>query len=814
MNKQTPFSPPGRIPLAGGYVDVMQLEAEIEKRIRSDANAETDLGGLRGCAVMVTVKGLSGSNTTRVNFVTAAGKAYIALGKIREKHKAADVHARIYWNRIWLIYKFLACCVEFRFEASAQSSFQAFADGLNCLKIDIEQAVKDAEYSQVEDLVQKLKASLLAVRSCLLGAEEAGEQLERAKLDELLAMPELPEELLSQELFGPTPFPVMLPQVPIIKLTVASCSRMLAELRAAYSVPEFHAEYIRLRNSPQALGAGHVEFALTVQGRIIEKYGFDPSLAGVIDMRNHTSTLAHHDAVVAKLLHDIHALLEAKSPLPKPEAWIFEPGWRPEMPPSPRADAAQLVQTAKDTGERLATKPAVPFESDFEFSGPTISVDILRADQELLGFGGAFTEASALVFHDLSAELQDEVLELYFGLDGIGFSLGRIHINSCDFSAGNYDFDNIVDDFQLNHFDGNVTHDTKALIPFVRAAQKKLSASGQSLRLLASPWSPPAWMKTSSKMNGSESPGLRDDCHKAWARYFSKWIAAYKKHSIPIWAVTVQNEPEHDAPWEACRYTPATEADFLGRCLGPELQSSHPEVQVFTFDHNKDHVYAWAKAAYSHPAASSFVTGVAFHWYSGDHFENVRRVHHDFPDAVLLSTEACYERSRWKGKLSLGTGHWSFGEGYAHDIIGNLNAGASGWIDWNLILDESGGPNHVGNVCDAPVRADVTKNELYVHPQFFFLGHFSKYLLPGSKRLHTSVTQAPKYEGATRPYGTCSAEDGLQATSFLRPDGTIASIVLNSADLSVSFKLQAGTNRVLRACIPARAVQTYIFQMR
>lgn len=812
MSKPAPFSPPARIPI-GHVGDEIQLEAEIEKRIRADADEENNVGGLRGSAVMVSVKGLSGSNTTRVNLATVAGKAYVATKKIVEKHSAQDSQARVYWRRLWVIYKFLACCLQLRFEASAQSSLQGFADGIDRLKTNIEQAVRDADYSQVEDLLQEIKTSLLAAGSFVQGAE-VKEQLQPAKLEELLAMPELPEQLLTPELFGPTPFPVMLPQVPMMKLTLASCSRMLAQLRAAYSVPEFHAEYIKLRNSPQALGTGHVEFALTVQGSIIEKYGFEPSLAGVIDMRNHTGILARHDPVVAKLLHDIHSLLEAKFPLPKPQAWIFEPGWRPSTPASPRAEAAQLVQTAKDTGDRLAAKPAVHFQSDFEFSGPIVSVDILQADQEVLGFGGAFTEASALVFKGLSAELQCEVLELYFGLDGIGFSLGRIHINSCDFSAGNYDFDNIVDDFQLNHFDGNVTHDTKALIPFVQAAQKRLNAGGRVLRLLASPWSPPAWMKTSSKMNGSEQPGLRDDCHRAWARYFSKWISAYKKHSIPIWAVTVQNEPEHNAPWEACQYTPATEAEFLGRCLGPELRSSHPEVRVFTFDHNKDHVYEWAKAAYSHSAAASFVSGIAFHWYSGDHFENVRRVHHEFPDAVLLSTEACYERRRWKGKLPLGTGDWSFGEGYAHDIIGNLNAGSSGWIDWNLILDESGGPNHVGNVCDAPMRANLTKNELYVHPQFFFLGHFSKYILPGSKHLQTSVTQAPKYEGATRAYGTCSAEDGLEVTSFLRPDGMIASVVLNSADVSVSFKLQAGRNRALRACIPARAVQTYIFQMR
>mmetsp|Transcript_86903 Transcript_86903/g.151685 ORF Transcript_86903/g.151685 Transcript_86903/m.151685 type:complete len:452 (+) Transcript_86903:2-1357(+) len=442
----------------------------------------------------------------------------------------------------------------------------------------------------------------------------------------------------------------------------------------------------------------------------------------------------------------------------------------------------------------------------------------LALDQTVIGFGGAFTEASALVFKGLSDELQQEVLELYFGAKGIGYNACRVQINSCDFSMGNYSFDDVEDDFNLEHFDKNVTHDTDALLPFIVSARQKVEDAGYAssgLRLLASPWSPPAWMKTNGKMNGSKLPGLRADCQAAWASYFVRWISAYQAHGVPIWAVTVQNEPQHCAPWDACHYTAQQEAAFLGSHLGPALRSNHPEVLIFAFDHNKNNVRDWARVTYRHETAAQYVHGIAFHWYTGDCFDNVRRLHRDFPNAVLLATEQCYESRRFTpGKFQ--EGHWRFGEGYAHDIIGDLNAGAAGWMDWNLILDINGGPNHVGNFCDAPIIATKPVGEggdLRIHPQYFFMGHFSKYIPAGSRRLITSVSGSPRYEGPERAYGTCTAEDGMQATAFVRPDGVVAVVVLNCCDIPVDFKLEVAS-RALKGRIPPHSIQTYLFRCK
>jgi len=479
----------------------------------------------------------------------------------------------------------------------------------------------------------------------------------------------------------------------------------------------------------------------------------------------------------------------------------------------PAGTHASLVQTARDTGDLMASLADVPFMVDFAFDGPVVDVDLAATDQKIVGFGGAFTEASALVFKGLRKDLQQEVLDKYFGPDGIGYSTGRVPINSCDFSPASYSFDDVEGDFELKHFDTGVRHDTEVMIPFIQAAQRLLAKHGKALRLLASPWSPPAWMKTNGQMVHSGSPGLRAECRASWAKYISKWISAYKAHGLPIWALTAQNEPMASQEWESCVYSAQQGAEFIGHFLGPTIREDHPEVAMFAYDHNKEDSYDWAHSTYSHEAASTFVQGLAVHWYDGDGFETVRRVHRDFPHAVILPTEATYERHRWAPGSSLATGDWKFGEGYAHDIIGDLNAGASGWTDWNLILDERGGPNHVDNVCDAAMVASLSGEELHVHPQYYFIGHFSKYLLPGSVRVETSVCGTASYRGSRRPYGTCSDEDGLQATSFLRPDGRVATVVLNCGGAEVRFKLRdLRGGRALAARIPAHAVQTYMFE--
>jgi len=484
-------------------------------------------------------------------------------------------------------------------------------------------------------------------------------------------------------------------------------------------------------------------------------------------------------------------------------------------PPTPsgptKGGVATLFQTAHGTSDLLTQKEDVQFYEDFDFDGPVIDVSSRVTNQAIIGFGGAFTEAAALVYQGMSATNQEKFMEKYFDAEkGIGFTLGRVHINSCDFSPSpaQWSLDDVDGDFNLEYFDTNATHDKEAMIPLILAGMDKIRQSNRELKLFASPWSPPAWMKTNGQMVGGGK--LKPECSAVWADYFVKWIDAYKAAGVPLWAVTPQNEPENAAGWEACVYTADEEADWIGNELGPKLQAAHPEVLILPHDHNKDHVQLWADTMFSHPTAAQYVSGMAFHWYSGDEFDHVAQIHKKYPDAVLLPTEATWEKYRWGPETTVETGEWFFGEGYAHDILGDLNSGAQGWTDWNLLLDQDGGPNHLGNNCDAPMMADNGKQELYLHPQYYFIGHFSKFLVPGSKHLTSAVSGSTSYTGGGRGYGSCSEEDGVEATAFLRPDNVVAVVVLNCGASPQNFKLKDG-DRAAAVQIPASSIQTFLF---
>lgn len=245
-----------------------------------------------------------------------------------------------------------------------------------------------------------------------------------------------------------------------------------------------------------------------------------------------------------------------------------------------------------------------------------IIVDSSVEYQKIVGFGGAFTEASAINYYKLRKDLRKKFMDMYFGPDGIKLTMGRIHINSCDFSNKSYSFDDVENDFDLNFFDNDVTHDNLEIIPFIREA---MELSEYEIKLVASPWSPPAWMKNPQngvkKMTGSATPqGLSNDprIKLAWARYLSKFISAYKRKGVDIWAMTPQNEPEFPAPWEACSYNASFESQFINQYLGPIIRADHPSLKILGFDHNKDHLEEWTKVLVGNDAGK-FIDGMAFH---------------------------------------------------------------------------------------------------------------------------------------------------------------------------------------------------------
>lgn len=246
-----------------------------------------------------------------------------------------------------------------------------------------------------------------------------------------------------------------------------------------------------------------------------------------------------------------------------------------------------------------------------------IEIDSTVKYQTILGFGGAFTEVSADSYFKLPLALQQEVMDLFFGKNGIGLSLGKININSCTSSLGSYNFDNVDGDTELNFFDFDVTHDRLQIIPFILDA---IDASKVAIKFIASPCSPPAWMKMpvngSRSMQGSAKPaGLSSDpkIKWAWARYLSMFVQAYKSKGIKIWAITPQNEPEVvTATSESCLYSAEAESNFINGFLGPMLRSEHPDVAILGFDDNRNNLEEWTRTLLKNDQAG-YIKGLAFH---------------------------------------------------------------------------------------------------------------------------------------------------------------------------------------------------------
>lgn len=399
--------------------------------------------------------------------------------------------------------------------------------------------------------------------------------------------------------------------------------------------------------------------------------------------------------------------------------------------------------------------------------------------QVIEGFGGAFTEAAAVSWQRLGDEQQTEFLRSYFDTDtGNGYRLCRLPMGSCDFALGNYSHVDVAGDVTLRSF--SLDRDRAALIPLLRAATE---VAGQPLRLLASPWSPPAWMKSTGAMNGGGR--LRPEYREAWARYFVKFIEAYEAEGIPIWGVSVQNEPEATQRWDSCLHTPEEERDFVRDFLGPALHGAgRSDIRIVIWDHNRDRMVHRAATVLSDPQAASYVWGTGFHWYGADHFDHVQLVHDAWPDKHLLFTEGCQEGGPHHGS-------WDLGERYARSMINDINRWTVGWIDWNLGLDDEGGPNHVGNFCSAPVLMNPSASSLSYQSSYYYIGHFSRFAKPGARRI------------------LCASDDAnLEVTGFCNPDGTLAIVVLNRTESERPLVLQIGEQR-WDALVAARSIVTY-----
>jgi glucosylceramidase len=447
-----------------------------------------------------------------------------------------------------------------------------------------------------------------------------------------------------------------------------------------------------------------------------------------------------------------------------------------------------VYTTAKDTDLKLSLTDETVFKKSNQPKETDISVFVNpnKTFQKFLGVGGAITDASAEVFATLSKEKQEQFLQSYFGENGIGYNIIRTSIHSCDFSSESYTY---IDegDAELKTF--SIEEDREYRIPMIKRATALI---GNDLVFYASPWSPPAFMKTNKNM--LEGGKLLPEFYQSWANYFVKFIEAYEAEGIPIWGVTTQNEPMAKQIWESCIYTAEEERDFIKNYLGPTFEKAGlSNKKIVAWDHNRDLISHRANTIFEDPEASKYVWGIGFHWYEtwtgGDpKYDNLKNIKESFPSKNLLFTEGCNEKFDAEKYQ-----YWPNAERYGNSMINDFNSGVVGWTDWNILLNEKGGPNHVGNLCFAPVHADTQTGELIYTPSYYYIGHFSKFIKPGALRVSTTTSRST-----------------LESTTFKNTNGSMVTVVMNKTDKKITYNLLIGDSKV-EIEIKAHAIQSLIY---
>lgn len=473
----------------------------------------------------------------------------------------------------------------------------------------------------------------------------------------------------------------------------------------------------------------------------------------------------------------------------------------------------ELYQTTRQ-GDRLARVSPLAEAAD---GATTLTIDPGRTYQTIAGIGGSFTESAAQVLYELSREKQEEILKAYFSPEGAAYSLTRTHIASCDFSVRNFTYAPVPGDIELEHF--SIEPDRTYLLPMIQQAK---GIEGADFKILASPWTAPPWMKTNQDWNGGE---LLPEHYGTFARYLVKYLRAYEQEGIPIWGITPMNEPlGNGSNWESVHFTAAQMRDFIAGSLGPVFRQEGLGTKIWIYDQNRGQgLEEWADTILGDPEASAFVAGTAVHWYESTvtvQEESLDYVHNKFPEKGLLHSEGCIDAMGddetvgswleddwyWRPEATDWGYIWASPEQkdrhppyrpfyrYVRDLIGGLNHNLVGWIDWNMILNTRGGPNHARNYCLAPVLVDSGRDAAYFTPLYYAMAHFSRFIRPGSRRIGVSGTPGQ-----------------LMATAVVNPDQSVAVVLFNLSTEPASLTVQC-RDRSIPLSLPGQALQTLVLR--
>ena len=375
-----------------------------------------------------------------------------------------------------------------------------------------------------------------------------------------------------------------------------------------------------------------------------------------------------------------------------------------------------------------------------------IVVNTNKKYQRHQGFGGAFTDASVENYLKLDEKEKAKFIDAYFSRDGLNYNLGRYPIHSTDFSSHSYNYlGQGVKNLEMMDLDVD-----KEKIDLVR----KCSDIADGLRLMMSVWSPFEWMKDNRSLyHGGK---LLYDFYQPWAKYLATVLDGLINRGVNITAITAQNEPEASQTWESCRFTGKEEGRFVNYLYDELSKADRDNIHIYLVDHNRDLLPKRVTDILSICRAP--VYGIAYHWYDHSCFDNLAMTHQTYPSYHLLMSECCVELLVSKDPI----GSLQHAEQYAYEMIKDFNNYSEGYIDWNLLLDEKGGPNHVGNYCESPIMMDGDKFKLL--PTYYYIGHFSRFISPGSIRVETINNSE------------------LEAVSYVTPKGKIVIVLLNRCE--------------------------------
>ena len=286
-----------------------------------------------------------------------------------------------------------------------------------------------------------------------------------------------------------------------------------------------------------------------------------------------------------------------------------------------------------------------------------------------------------------------------------------------------------------------------------------------------------------------------------------RWLQSYRNSGIEFWGMTVQNEPitglDSGFSWNTLMFTPEMEKDFVKTDLGPALEKAGwgpDKLNLMIMDHNRDLLPRWSEVVLSDKDAAKYIKGISVHWYANNIVgpEVIDQIHKEFPDYFILATEAC--DANWGSptpETRVSLGNWDFGTNYANDIIRDLTHSIIGWVDWNMVLDTNGGPNWAGNFASAPIIVNPAANQYYKNPQFYALGHFSKFLTPGTQRIGI----IPEIVDIIH----------FQCALFERPDGGNAFIVINGLSEQQAVIVDDPDFGQLRMQIQPKSFNTWVY---